>query len=59
MTGKAKRSGDKTMKTRRATIDFDVELYDRIKAIGDREERDFGPQVRFICKQWLEQQHKK
>ncbi|HXM97169.1 MAG TPA: hypothetical protein VN982_01705 [Candidatus Dormibacteraeota bacterium] len=43
---------------RRSTIDFDAELYNRIKAIADRDERDFGSQVRFICKQWLEQQPK-
>ena len=55
-----KKSPDKEQRRekRRSTIDFDADLYDAIKAIADRDERDFGSQVRFICKQWLEQQPK-
>jgi len=49
-----KKKTDKEREKRRSTIDFDAELYDAIKAIADQQERDFGSQVRFICKQWLE-----
>jgi hypothetical protein len=57
MTKSSPRSSPKK-EDKRSTIDFDADLYDRIKAIADREERNFGSQVRFICKQWLEQQEK-
>jgi hypothetical protein len=44
---------------RRATIDFDAEVYERVVAIGKTEERDFSTQIRYIVKQWLETQPKK
>jgi hypothetical protein len=44
------RPGKRTM-----TIDFPIELHEGIKEIADREERDFGSQVRYVMKQWLEQ----
>jgi len=44
---------------RTTTIDFPTELHDQIKAIADREERDFGSQVRFVLKQWIEGEAKK
>jgi hypothetical protein len=37
------------------TIDFPIELHEAIKEIADREERDFGSQVRYVMKHWLEQ----
>ncbi len=45
------RPGKKT-----ATIDFDINLYDRIKQLADSQERDFASQVRFIVKEWFEAQ---
>ena len=39
---------------RRATIDFPVEMYERVAALGKIQERDFSAQVRFIVKQWLD-----
>lgn len=40
---------------RAATIDFDVAVYERVKSIAEREERDFGSQVRYIVQKFLEQ----
>jgi hypothetical protein len=52
-----KRAGQKQAPEKRSvTIDFPVEVYDAIKAEGEREERNFGAQVRFILKQWIETQ---
>jgi predicted transcriptional regulator len=37
------------------TIALDSEMHAKIKQIAEFEERDFGAQVRVICREWLEQ----
>jgi predicted transcriptional regulator len=48
------KSGQKT-----TTIALDSEMHARIKQIAEFEERDFGAQIRVICREWLEQQEAK
>lgn len=49
----------RTPAKRSVTIDFPMEVYNAIKSAGDRDERNFGAQVRFILKQWIEAQSRK
>ena len=48
------KTGQKT-----TTIALDNDMHARIKQIADFEERDFGAQIRVICREWLEQQETK
>jgi hypothetical protein len=46
----------KRSKRHTVTVDFPIDMHKEIREIAVREQRNFGAQVRFVLKQWIEAQ---
>lgn len=49
---------DRAKSTTRISVDFDNDIYDRLKAISAKEKRSLISQVKYVVEKWLETQPK-